>query len=297
MEWSTLDNNELDNAELVNRALDEAEAIIVGVGSGMPAADGFKYVGPRFENNFSDFIEKYNWLDLFQGSVFDFESLKEEWAFFSRFVDVNYLSQPLGESFVRMKQILEGRNYYIITTNADNAFEIADYDMDKVFHVQGKYNLMQCSEGCHNKRYPNEELMEEMIKQQGNMEVPSNLIPYCPFCGAPMELNRRDHDDYMIEDEEFEVEKNRFLTFLNNHLDKKILFLELGVGYMAPQIIKHPFQELVDNHPNALYMTVNIKNYRIPKQIRNRSIWINEDIRKLLKGINENEIEATKTKI
>jgi len=296
MGWNTLDNLELDNAELVSKALKEAEAVIVGVGAGMPAADGFKYVGPRFENNFNDFIEKYNWFDLFQGSVFDFESLEEEWAFFSRFVDVNYLSQPLGESFVRMKRILEDRNYYIITTNADNAFEIADYEMDKVFHVQGKYNLMQCSEGCHNKRYPNNELMKEMVEKQENMEVPSDLVPYCPICGAAMELNRRDHDDYMIEDEKFEVEKQRFLTFLNSQLDKKILFLELGVGYMAPQIIKHPFQKLVDTHPNALYMTVNIKNYRIPKQIRNRSIWINEDIYKLMKNMEEKEAEAEKNK-
>ena len=100
----------------------------------------------------------------------------------------------------------------------------------------------------------------------------------------------------MIEDEKFEVEKQRFLTFLNSQLDKKILFLELGVGYMAPQIIKHPFQKLVDTHPNALYMTVNIKNYRIPKQIRNRSIWINEDIYKLMKNMEEKEAEAEKNK-
>lgn len=282
MVWSTLSSRELNNSDLLNKALNEADAIIIGIGSGMAAADGFKYVGPRFENNFGDFIEKYNWFDLFQGSVFDFESLEEEWAFFSRFVDVNYLSQPLGESFVRLKNILKDRNHYIITTNADNAFEIADYDMDKVFHIQGKYNLMQCSKGCHNRRYRNDDLMREMVERQENMEIPSELVPYCPQCGASMELNRRDHDDCMVEDEEFEIEKERFLDYLNDHIEQKILFLELGVGYMAPQIIKHPFQKLVEKHPNAMYMTVNIKNYNIPKQIRDRTIWLKEDIYDLL---------------
>lgn len=284
MVWNTLNNRGLNNSDLLNKTLDEADAIIVGIGSGMGAADGFKYVGPRFEDNFGDFIEKYNWFDLFQGSVFDFESLEEEWAFFSRFVDINYLSQPLGESFVRLKDILKNRNHYIITTNADNAFEIANYDMDKVFHVQGKYNLLQCSKGCHSKRYRNDDLMREMVEKQKNMEVPSNLIPYCPKCGTPMELNRRDHDDYMVEDWEFEVEKERFLDYLHNHIDQKILFLELGVGYMAPQIIKHPFQQLVGKHPNTMYMTVNIKNYNIPNQIRDRTIWVNQDIHELLKN-------------
>ncbi len=33
---------------------------------------------------FSGLYRKIRWLDMFQASVFEFENLNEEWAFFSR---------------------------------------------------------------------------------------------------------------------------------------------------------------------------------------------------------------------
>ncbi|CEA00942.1 hypothetical protein BN1048_01163 [Jeotgalicoccus saudimassiliensis] len=293
--WNVLNNNNLTAAGRLSMALDEADAVLIGVGAGMAAADGFTYAGPRFTESFPDFIEKYCWLDMFQASVFDFETLNEEWAFFSRFVDLNYMSQPLGESYVRLNELLEGKNYHIITSNADNAFEIAGFNPDRVFDVQGKYNLLQCSQGCTQKRYNNEALMKKMIEQQNSMRVPDDLIPYCGECGAPMELNRRNHTDWMVEDEKFCLDQKLFNNFLDENINKKILLLELGCGYMAPQVIKHPFQKMTENRSNALYMTVNLKDYSMPHEIRDRLVWLQEDIKKLLSDV-EKEQQFTKMK-
>ena len=49
--------------------IEEADAVIVGIGAGMSAADGFTYIGERFTKNFEDFIEKYGWLDMLQASL------------------------------------------------------------------------------------------------------------------------------------------------------------------------------------------------------------------------------------
>ncbi|KIT81881.1 hypothetical protein QP71_00020, partial [Staphylococcus aureus] len=40
-----------------------------------------------------------------------------------------------------LKSLVEGKQYHIITTNADNAFDAAEYDMTHVFHIQGEYIL------------------------------------------------------------------------------------------------------------------------------------------------------------
>lgn len=288
--WQVLNNKEnLTSASKLSMALDEADAVLIGVGAGMAAADGFTYAGPRFTESFPDFIKKYRWLDMFQASVFDFEDLNEEWAFFSRFVDLNYMSQPPGESYVRLKELLEGENYHIITSNADNAFEISGFNQDKVFDVQGKYNLLQCSKGCSPKRFNNEEVMKEMIKNQHNMKVSDELIPYCQYCGAPMELNRRNHTDWMVEDDKFYEDQKLFHNFLDCNINKKLLILEMGCGYMAPQVIKHPFQQMTENRNNALYMTVNLKDYSIPHEIRDRSVWIQEDIKELLSDVQKEQ--------
>lgn len=263
-------------------ALREADAVLVGVGAGMGAADGFTYVGSRFTAAFPDFIEKYGWLDMFQASVHDFEDEAEEWAFFSRFVVLNGLDQPLGSSFVHLRDLLAGLNYHIITSNADNSFEVAQFPPERVYDAQGKYRLLQCARGCHAKRYPFDRLARQMVDAQEDMRVAEALIPRCPVCGGRMELNRRNHWDWMVEDEAFYAARKLYNQFLGAYQHDKLLLLELGCGFMAPQIIKLPFQNFCRYQPKSLYLTVNLKNYQRPQAILKRSIWLPADIKTLL---------------
>lgn len=278
--WKTLEAEQgtLEDGQVLQGLLDEADAIVVGIGAGMSAADGFKYIGSRFTDAFPDFIEKYGLLDMLQASLFDFESVEEYWAFQSRFVVLNYLDQPVGQSYLDLKDMLEGRNYHIITTNADNAFDVADYDSDHVFHIQGEYGLWQCSKHCHQQTYRDDSVIREMVEQQENMKVPSELVPHCPKCGAPFEINKRNEEKGMVEDGDFHAQKDRYEAFLKENEGKKIVFLEIGVGHTTPQFIKHPFQEMTEANEKALFVTMNEKNYRIPKAIRPQTVHLAHDI-------------------
>src|SRR5699024_713746 len=62
------------------------------------------------------------------------------------------------------------KNYHVITTNADNAFYAAQFDMDKVFRIQGEYGLWQCSEHCHQQTYHDEALIRQMVAEQSDMK-------------------------------------------------------------------------------------------------------------------------------
>lgn len=278
--WKTLaqTTGDLDDAKVLQGLIDESDAIVVGIGAGMSAADGFKYIGERFNDAFPDFIQKYGLLDMLQASLFDFESVEEYWAFQSRFVVLNYLDQPVGQSYLDLRDMLKGRNYHIITTNADNAFDVANYDMEKVFHIQGEYGLWQCSKHCHQQTYRNDAIIREMVDQQANMKVPSELVPHCPKCGAPFEINKRNEEKGMVEDGDFHAQKDRYETFLKENDGKKIIFLEIGVGHTTPQFIKHPFQKMTEENEHALFVTMNEKNYRIPKAIRPQTVHLASDI-------------------
>ena len=189
MEWITSIQKMENQAQQLKSLFEEADAIVVGIGAGMSAADGFTYIGERFESAFPDFIEKYQLLDMLQASLFQFASWEEYWSFQSRFIALNYLDQPVGAAYVELKEMLETKPYHIITTNADNAFEVAGFDMDKVFHIQGEYGLLQCSQHCHPQTYRKDGLIREMIARQKDMKVPYELIPFCPECGAPLEIS------------------------------------------------------------------------------------------------------------
>src|SRR5690625_743456 len=251
----------------------------------MSEADGFTYIGRRIHDALPDFIEKYKLLDMLQASLFEFENLREYWAFQSRFVLMNYFDQPVGDSYVRLKQILADKDYHVITTNADNGFHAAGFDMKKVFHIQGEYGLQQCVNHCHQQTYQDEALMRKMVEVQKDMLVPEELVPHCPKCGEPLEVNKRTVEKGMVEDDYFHKQKGRYEQFLKDHEGERILFLEIGVGNTTPQFIKHPFQEMTAKNTNALYVTMNEREYFIPRDVRTRSIHIDEHIRDVIEAI------------
>lgn len=275
--WKTLEQN-TSESELLAGLIDEADAVVVGIGAGMSAADGFTYIGERFKSNFPDFIEKYNWFDMLQASLFKFPTLEEYWAFQSRFIVLNYLDQPAGKAYIALKEMIEKKPYHVITTNADNAFYAAEYNMDKVLYYQGEYVRMQCSEFCHDETYRDDDLMRQMAEQQQNMAIPSALIPYCPKCSAPMEKNKRTAEKGMVEDAKFNAQRDDYNAFLKEHKEGKVIYLEIGVGHTTPQFIKHPFWRETRQNEDALFVTMNQKSYRIPQAIKSRTVFLTDDI-------------------
>ncbi|WP_083838335.1 SIR2 family NAD-dependent protein deacylase [Lentibacillus jeotgali] len=281
--WQTLTmKSSLSQADLLHQLIDEAEAIVIGVGAGLSAAAGFTYAGRRFTDAFPDFIAKYRFLDMLQASLFNFEDEQEYWAFQSRFSLLNFFDQPVGQAYIDLRNLMSGKNYHIITTNADNAFYAAKFDMDNVFRIQGEYGLWQCSEHCHQETYHDEALIRQMVREQSNMKIPESLVPHCPKCGAGLEINKRNEEKGMVEDAHFHEQKERYEQFLKENEDKKVLFLEIGVGHTTPQFIKHPFQQMTQENTKALFVTMNQRDYFIPRAIRPQTVRIDEDIADVL---------------
>lgn len=62
-----------------------------------------------------------------------------------------------------------------------------------------------------------------------------------------------------------------------------VMFLELGVGFNTPGIIKYPFWKMTAENPNAVYACVNLGEAFCPDEISERSLCIDGDIAELLK--------------
>ena len=124
--------------------------------------------------------------------------------------------------------------------------------------------------------YDNETIIREMVSRQKDMKIPSDLIPKCPNCGKPLTMNLRS-DDRFVEDEGWHRAAERYEQFLRTRKGK-ILYLELGVGYNTPVIIKYPFWRMTANNPDAVYACVNYGEAICPADIREQSICIDGDI-------------------
>ena len=277
-----------DPLQRLKQEIQTADAILIGAGAGLSTSAGFTYTGKRFTETFADFISKYGFRDMYSGGFYPFETLEEHWAYWSRYIYINRYQDAPKDTYADLLALVQGKDYFVLTTNVDHCFQKAGFDKHRLFYTQGDYGLWQCSRPCHDKTYDNEAVIRKMVAEQKDMRVPSELVPRCPVCGAPMSMNLR-ADATFVEDEGWHRAAERYQDFVRRHEGMRVLYLELGVGMNTPGIIKYPFWKMVYQNPKATYACVNLSEAYCPAEIRKRSICIDEDIDEVLKKLRSAE--------
>lgn len=273
-----------DSVEQLKYQIKTADAVVIGAGAGLSTAAGFTYSGERFQKYFFDFIEKYYFKDMYSGGFYPFETLEEHWAYWSRYIYINRYMNASNDTYKRLLELVKDKDYFVLTTNVDHQFQKAGFDKHRLFYTQGDYGLFQCAEPCHNATYDNEEVIRRMVTEQTNMRIPSELISKCSECGKPMTMNLR-CDDTFVQDESWYKASERYSDFLRRHEGMHILFLELGVGFNTPVIIKYPFWQMTAKNPNAVYACVNFDEAFCPDKLKGKSICINGNIAEVFRDI------------
>lgn len=261
--------------------IERSDAIMIGAGAGLSSAAGLTYDGERFHQYFSDFIERYHVRDMYSAGFYPYDTLEEFWAYWSRYIYVNRYVDPPKPTYALLKELVEHKPYFVLTTNVDHQFQRAGFDSAKLFYTQGDYGLWQCSIPCHDKVYENKDIVEKMVKQQKDFKVPTQLVPHCPICGAAMSMNLRS-DETFVEPAGWHKAMERYEAFVDGNKHKNILYLELGVGFHTPGIIKYPLWQYTLHNPLATYVSINPSEAMCPDEIRERSLLIREDIHEVL---------------
>lgn len=284
--------------EKLKSTLHGADAVVVGAGSGLSTAAGFTYAGERFAYYFYDFASKYGFADMYSGGFWPYKTPEEYWAYWSRYIWINRYQDAPKPVYEDLFRLVREKDYFVLTTNVDHCFQKAGFDKKRLFYTQGDYGLFQCSDPCCPETFDNEAPVRQMLEAQGyrigpdnsltmpentilKTSIPADLIPHCPRCGRPLTMNLR-CDDTFVEDEGWHTAAGRYSEFLRRHEGQNIFFLELGVGYNTPVIIKYPFWRMTAQNPNATYACINKGDALCPDEIATRSLLFDGDIAAVL---------------
>lgn len=269
------------------RMIKDADYVLMGAGAGMSAAAGARYGGQFFKDHFGDFIEKYGgpyMQDMYSAGFYPYPDEESKWGYWSKQALLAGADQDVTPLHRELLKALDGKKSFLLSTNVDDQFLRAGYPADRIFATQGSYNKIQCKKGCHPKIYDGVKLFRQMDQARKDCKVPSYMVPKCPVCGGPMEMNLR-CDQYFVQDEEWYAAEKRFGDFLSECVDKETVLLELGVGFNTPTIIRFPFERLVSEHKNISLIRLNLNEAVVPENFGDRAVGINADMAKSIMDI------------
>lgn len=285
--------------EQMKQWIAEADYVVIGAGAGLSTAAGMTYSGKRFDRYFDDFEKKYHFSDMYSGGFYPYETLEEYWGFWTRNIYVNRYMDAPKPTYERLLDLVKDKDYFVLTTNVDHCFQKAGFDKDRLFYTQGDYGLFQCEDPCHEGTYDNREVVLKMLESQGleitndgdlkktdrtRCTIDPDLIPKCPVCGRNMTMNLRS-DQTFVEDEGWHAAAARYDAFMKKSKGKKVLFIELGVGFNTPGIIKYPFWQVLAKNKKAKLITIDVNETIFPKELEKRILPISEDIDEVLKDL------------
>ena len=290
-----------DQVLRLREELARADAILIGAGAGLSTAAGYVYSGERFERWFGDFGRKYGFRDMYSGGFYPYQTQEEFWAYWSRYIWINRYSDLPGETYANLLRAVKGKDYFVLTTNVDHCFQKAGFDKKRLFYTQGDYGLFQCSKPCCRLTWDNEASVRDMVLSQGyvigergelllpegrtaSMSVPSGLLPICPNCGRPLTMNLRS-DDTFVEDEGWQRAAAAYNAWTEAHRDQKVLYLEIGVGYNTPGIIKYNFWQQVYQNEQAFYACLNMEECPVPREIKDRALMLSGDSARIIQDL------------
>lgn len=278
-------NNFQTRLQAVKNALQNADFILIGAGAGFSAAAGLTYSGKRFSENFQPFIARYGMTDMYSAGFYPFEKEEQKWAYWAKHVWHNRWQPEALPLYRELLDVVKSKNYFVLTTNVDGQFEKAGFAPERLFAMQGDYGKLQCAKGCHSQLYDNEKLVQRWLAETSpkTLEIPTALLPKCPECGGKMAMHLR-IDQYFVENQDWHAAQARYIAFAEQAMQGKTVYLELGVGFNTPAIIRYPFEQMVYRNSQGLLVRLNRNEPEGFAETAGRTIAFTEDPNEIVKN-------------
>lgn len=245
-----------ERISFLRQAVQEADHIIIGAGSGLTTAAGIDYAGDDFRREFAPWIERYGFTDLYTSSFYPFETPEEYWAYWAKHIWFSRYRTGATELYkTLLHQFPEA---FIVTTNVDAQFELAGFPTERIFATQGDYRWFQPASGSPKTLVDNREWVFRVLPHIHDCRIPTEMIPTMPD-GSPASLNLR-VDDTFVEDFHWHQQARRYTDFVQQASQDNLLLLEFGIGYNTPGIIRLPFEQMAQRFPHTTLIRFNRDN-------------------------------------
>lgn len=175
-----------------------ADAIIIGASNGLSITEGFHLFADNlwFQTNFDDFRARYGWRRILDGMFHSFATEEEKWGFWSRLAYLASYQKPVSNVMRQLRALTADKPTFVLTSNGEDHFVPAGFAAENVFEMEGTFTHNRCARGCSEDVWSNREEVLRLAAAERDGRVPTELLPRCPHCGGPAEVDMASGQDY-----------------------------------------------------------------------------------------------------
>lgn len=231
----------------------------MGIDAGLPDYDGVHQMIDDAAERFNVPAYKLEHPDFYK------ENPEVAWGMKSRVMKLFLNSEP-HKGYYKLKELLNKKNSFVVTSNIDDHFRTAGFNTTKLYEIHGRLKILQCVDRkcnlSHNlwsvENIPEEKDMLLIVKP-----------PMCKYCGNYARPNVCFTDDNAFCNKLRNSQKANFNTWINSVSKKrntKLLVIEIGCGRHKDAI---GMKEL----PNGQFR-IESKELNFPKNLTRENISV-----------------------
>jgi NAD-dependent SIR2 family protein deacetylase len=241
----------------------EADMVVVGIGRELEAQKLIPYDSDEVRDYYKD-LGMHGYEDLLQ---------RESGVERDKMLEVYYRNYLLSVEHVpyfdELAKALEGKNYFVITSNRDNLLYKSGLRSDRIVVPCGTGEFLQCIKPCEHRLYPALSGTKSLIRyfeKTGKYD-----ILQCPVCEKELVFNIRRGETAGTYLEEGYLQMWGYYTkWLQGTINKKVLILELGEGFELPDLFKWPFEKIAFYNKKAKMIRVHEHFYQAGEEIKDK---------------------------
>ena len=263
---------QLEKFEQLEQTVSEADMVLVGLGEEWVLTE--EAIQKDLENKNKLLYEMYS-------VAIKEEAYREVLPLLTAYYYENYIPETLKESYKNMLQMLEGKNYFVVSLTVDSFLKKCGFREDRCVNPCGTYEKIQCEKGCNQQLDSSEQLLERLreiitsdcVGQNGELCLDKVLDLWneyrCEKCGVGISFNLLDSKKYL--EEGYLAQWQVYMKWLQGTLNKNLIVIEAGAGMKLPSVIRWPFEKTVYYNQKSKMFRIHKKYYQVNEEIADRA--------------------------
>ena len=143
----------MDKIKQAIQAIKQSDALLIGASNGLSIAEGYHIFADNemFHIQFGDFQQMYGIRNVIEGCFYQYpnEAMREK--FLKRLVQYWVKDYKPSKVMKDLLSIVDNKDYFILTSNADTHLERSGFASDNVFELEGTFEDMLFKRPIQNK--------------------------------------------------------------------------------------------------------------------------------------------------